>query len=89
MCRSGLCVYDLAPSAIGHVVAAGHNKRLLPAAVFYLQVWAASLVAAHPLYSLRSSGMLIRVSAAGWAAAEAQAVMRTRKTCDFFGVNCC
>jgi len=34
----------LAPAADGHVVAAGHNKRLLPAALSYFWVLPASLV---------------------------------------------
>ena len=66
----------IAPAADGHVVAAGHNKRLLPAAFPCCWVLPAPLVAAHPLYSLRCSGILIRASAAGWAAAEARPLFR-------------
>ena len=64
----------LAPAADSCVIAAGHNKRLLPAALTLLMGLgsARGSLRSLPLYSLRCSGILTRASASGWAAAEAQ-----------------
>jgi hypothetical protein len=52
-----------------------------PALLLGLACSARGSLRSHPLYSLRCSGILIRVSAAAWAAAEAQAVGQTSPFC--------
>ena len=62
-----------APAAHGHVVAAGHNSGLQPAALALLVGlggFARGSLRSLPLYSLRCSGILMLGSVAATAAAE-------------------